>query len=245
VLQVRLSQSKVGPLVCPQPLTVDVDLVSLGPDVRLRSHTTDISVLGEVVVGGAYGVLAAAATDEPRTIVDLGSNTGLAARWLLERFPRARLVSVEPEEGNLAVLRHNLAPYEDRARVIGAAIGGHERRVALTTTSGEFGFTMSDIDSDDGAGNADVVVMESVLADLPWSIDLLKCDIEGAERELFESCADWLPRVRLASVECHGAFTQKDLVALMRANGVDAEILMSESTPQFGCETVVFRVPPS
>ena len=130
LMRVRLSQSKIGPLVCPRPIVVQVALRSLGPGVMLRSHTTDISVLGEILVSRNYEV-AAIAAGNAKTIVDLGANTGLAARWLLERFPQARIVCVEPESGNLAVLMHNLAPYGDRARVIGACVGGHERRVAL------------------------------------------------------------------------------------------------------------------
>src|SRR5687768_13323103 len=85
LMRVRLSQSRLGPLVCRRPTSMEIDLAHLGSRVRLRTHTTDIAVLGEVLVGGSYEPLAAAAAGPVATIVDLGANTGLAARWLLER----------------------------------------------------------------------------------------------------------------------------------------------------------------
>jgi FkbM family methyltransferase len=242
LLRVRLSRSKIGPLVCPRPITVDVDLTSLGESIRLRSHTTDISVLNEVVVWKSYETLVGALEGEPELILDLGANIGLASRWFLRLFPTARLISVEPDAGNLAVLRHNLAGYGDRSTVVGAAIGARSRRVALRRDRGEFGFAISELDAPDDDGDADVVTMASLVGEVPGTIDLLKCDIEGAERELFEDCSDWLPRVQLASVECHLPFGETNLLDLLRANGARADVIFSESTPQFGCESVVVRL---
>jgi FkbM family methyltransferase len=243
VMRVRLSQSKIGPLLCPRPITVDVSLRSLGPRVRLRSHTSDISVLGEIVVARNYETAASAALGA-RAIVDLGANTGLAARWFLERFPGARIVSVEPEAGNLAVLRHNLAPYGDRARIIAACVGGRERRVGIVGRSGdEFGFSMVEVD--DGSGDIEVITMSSVLDELRNDqIDLLKCDIEGAESELFEAAGSWLPQVRILAIECHGDFTVQRLTVLLARKGVVPRRLKFEPTPQFGCEQAVFALRP-
>lgn len=244
LLRVRLSQSKVGPLVCPRPITVDVDLLSLGRDVRLRSHTTDISVLGELLSGGAYRPVAMAVEGEPSVIVDLGANTGLAARWFLERFPATRVVCVEPDPGNVAMLRDNVAGYGGRATVIAAAVGGRARRAGLNSSRGEWGSKITEpVESTDDR-IVDVVTMETVLAAVPNTIDLLKCDIEGAEQELFESCASWIPRIRLAAVECHHPYRENDLLDTIRLNGAEVDVLVSESTPQFGCDSVVFRVRP-
>jgi FkbM family methyltransferase len=237
VMRVRLSQSKLGPLVCPRPIVVDVGLRSLGRDVRLRSHTTDISVLGEVVIGRSYEVAADAAGDA-QTVVDLGANIGLASRRLLERFPGARIVSVEPEPGNVAVLRHNLEAFADRASVIDACIAARARRVVLDRTTGrEDGYAMVDVAS---GADTDVVTMADVLTELGSDrIDLLKCDIEGAEAELFESSSEWISKVRILAVECHGAFTAERFLDALASNGVTARVIMLERTPQFGCDQVV------
>src|SRR5271170_6821259 len=72
LMRVRLSQSKIGPWVTPEPIVVDVDLDTLGSGVRLRSHTTDISVLAEIVLGDSIGRLPAGL--DARTVIDLGAN---------------------------------------------------------------------------------------------------------------------------------------------------------------------------
>ena len=209
----------------------------------LRSHTTDVSVLGEILVSGSYEEAVAELRSSPSRIVDLGANTGLAARWMLERFPDARVVSVEPESGNVDTLRHNLEGYGERARVIPACIGARERRVALDRSRGEFGFAMRELDDPLAPGETTVVTMDAVFAALGADdVDFLKCDVEGAERELFESNADWVRRVELMSVECHAPFTPEELVDLLEHRGAKVDLVRRETTPEFGCETVTIRL---
>jgi hypothetical protein len=53
------------------------------------------------------------------------------------------------------------------------------------------------------------------------SIDLLKLDIEGAEKELFENhaCSGWLARTRAVIVELHDRFKPGCTAAVERAVG--------------------------
>jgi len=160
IMRVRLSQSKVGRWVTPESIVVNVDLQSLGPSVRLRSHTTDISVLGEVVGGDSLGHLPADLDAE--TVVDLGANIGLSYRLLRARYPAARFVCVEPDPGNLEVLRANVRAVDSACEIVGACIGGHARRVKLTMVDGEWGFRMRDV-SDAEDADTDVLTMEQLI----------------------------------------------------------------------------------
>src|SRR6266576_607241 len=94
--------------------------------VWIRTHTTDASVLSEVLAG-SYQTLGGS-LESVRTIVDLGANVGYASRWLLRKFPQARLVAVEPSPDNAAILHRNLA---GAASIIEACIGGSERTVGM------------------------------------------------------------------------------------------------------------------
>ena len=51
-------------------------------------------------------------------------------------------------------------------------------------------------------------------------IDLLKCDIEGAERELFEHSAPWLHRVRNLVVELHAPYAHDEFMRSVHGTGV-------------------------
>jgi FkbM family methyltransferase len=239
VMRVRLSQSKVGGLVTPRPIEVDVDLVTLGPSVRLRSHTTDISVLAELLVGDSYEPLPP--DSEVATVFDLGANIGLSCRWLRGRYPRARFVCVEPDSGNLEILRANLRPFEDSSEVVAACVGGRERRVTLATSEGEWAFRMTDAENGDGAQDqVGVVTMERLLSRTGVDhIDVLKCDIEGAEAELFADCRGWIGRVDAMSVECHNdVMPTEALLETLAANGARFAVRHVERNPGMGFDIV-------
>lgn len=241
VLRVRLSSSKVGPLVCRRPIVVRVALRSMGRDVVLRSHATDISVLMELLLAGTYREAARLLPREPSVIVDLGANTGLAARWLAHRFPSARLVCVEPEPGNLSVLDANLEHLPNRTTVLRACVGSERRKVWLVTSNGSFAFRMTDEESP--GEQVDVITMLDVLEVVGTArVNLLKCDIEGAEREVFATCVEWISRVDNAVVECHDPYTGKLLAADIAEGGARADVVDLIETPEFGCEVLTCKV---
>jgi FkbM family methyltransferase len=202
LMRLRLSRGGFGRLFAP--FTAGVTLNGLG-SVRLRSHTSDIAVLAELLLGGEFDALP---RRDARVIVDLGANTGLAYCWLRHRYPRARFVCVEPAPGNLEILRANAGADCD---VVAACVGARERQVALVTPDGDWSHQMVDNER----GNVDVVTMPQLidLFDLE-RIDVLKCDIEGAEAELFADCSAWINRVDTMIIETHEpAITAGQLIA--------------------------------
>lgn len=234
LLQVRLSLSLVGRWACPSPVDRLVALRSLGGAVLLRSHTSDISVLNELIVSDGYAV-PASLVPVPETVLDLGANTGLAARWFLHCWPGARLVAVEPEAANVVALRHNLAHRD--AVVLAVAVGGHARTAALHTDTGAFGFSL--VEAREGLVAVPVVTMETVLERGGIDrIDLLKADIEGAERELFADCSGWIHRVQALIVECHAGYSAAELLEDCRRGGADFELVDLDSKPEWGFEVV-------
>jgi len=234
VMRVRLSQSRAGPLVCPKPIVVRVNLRTMGSGIWLRSHTTDISVRKELIVGGGYEPLVGDA--DTTVVVDLGANTGLSARWLATRFPHARLVCVEPDPGNAELLRRNVAALD--ALVVRACVGGHARTVALDDHNGEWGYRMVD----SPAGDVPVVTMPMLLEQAGIDrIDVLKCDIEGAEAELFATCAPWIACVRRMIVETHlDVISTADFLRLLPAA---TEVVHSDENPHLGFDVLTLRLP--
>lgn len=239
-MQVRLSQSKVGGVVAPEPVDTLVDLRGLGGVVRLRSHTTDISVLGELIVGMSYEPLAREIDSPTGTIVDLGANTGLAARWITHVSRPQKLVCVEPDPGNADVLATNLSHAGLDAAIYRACIGGRARRVRLTTQAGEFAYRMED--ATNNTGTVDVLTMDTIIEreDIQ-RIDVLKCDIEGAEWELFDDCRSWIGLVELAVVECHDGRRASELQEILHRNGVDFDIVNLVVEPNWNTEVVTLR----
>ena len=56
-------------------------------------------------------------------------------------------------------------------------------------------------------------------AGVSGEIDLVKCDIEGAEAEVLARCADWITRVRALVIELHAPYTEELLRRDLAANG--------------------------
>jgi len=235
LMRCRLSLSKVGPLVCRRPRTEQVSLRSLGGPVAIRSHTSDISVLNELVVWQGY-CEPAELLEAPRSIVDLGANTGLAARWFQARWPGARVVAVEPESGNIEVLRRNLASTD--TRVVPFAVGGARRTAALYTENGEFAYTLCGTPTGETSMVQVVTLPEALEADEAADIGLLKVDIEGSERELFADCHGWITSVHQLIVECHQGYTAADLLSDCRRGGAEFRAVHVDSKPEWGYEVV-------
>jgi len=170
----------------------------------------------------------------PRWIVDLGSNIGLTLRLWWQHYPDARILAVEPDPDNMRVLRLNVPESGcDQVILEQACVLGHVRPIQLQDgAGGEWAYSVKDVvsDSSDAPGMVEAFTMPELLQrHCPDAmIDLLKCDIEGAEAELFRNCGSWLGKVRFAQVELHGSYRLKDFERDVRESCIPIEILWRE-----------------
>jgi FkbM family methyltransferase len=163
--------------------------------VRFRPNTTDFWTFNEVLVDGLYaGILAAAPI---RTVIDLGANIGFASLYLRAHAPEARILAVEPDAANVALLEHNLP---DATILQGAFwyVDGPVPFEAATPTTGAVAESATSV-------TVPGYTMASIVDRSGFDIvDVLKVDIEGAERHLFAGDNSWLDRVRGLVLEFHG-----------------------------------------
>lgn len=212
----------------------------------VRLGTTDFIVVDEVFMNGEYAQLLASDLGEIKQVLDLGANVGFSIRLWQERFRDARIVAVEPDPGNVEVCRRNVAagPAPNLVTVIQACVAGTARHVALDRSRGEYAFSMTDLASDgnqQGDAIVEAVTVPQVLRDgsVLGPIDLLKCDIEGAEKEVFAQCRDWIGRVNYMVVELHQPYQPEQFFADLTTNGADFEVL--SRTDKGGPTVLVLR----
>jgi FkbM family methyltransferase len=209
-------------------------------EVSLRLGSSDIPTFEQIFVRREYDSPALPA--DAGTVVDLGANIGLATVFFALRYPRARLLAVEPEPGNFAVLRANTAALGTRASARHVAAWNETGEVHLKRTNergetyGAWGVQVSA--RPHGADAAVPCETVGTLLDRAGfaRADILKIDIEGAELELFATgAAAWLPRVGLIVIETHDRFRPGSDAA------VRAALLPGfEELPPHG-ENLVFR----
>jgi FkbM family methyltransferase len=169
--------------------------------VRIRIKTTDEEVYRETLLRGQYGF---DLPFDPETIIDAGANIGTSSIYFAQRYPRARIIALEPEPSNFALLCRNVEPYPTITPVP-AALWNHGGEISLghpnpgASAQEKWAFT-----THEGPGDrVRAVTLRALMREMDIrSVDVLKVDIEGAEKEVFEAC-DWMDAVRCIMIELH------------------------------------------
>ncbi len=147
---------------------------------------------------------------EVETIIDLGSNIGLSALYFSKFFEHAQIYCVEPSIGNGVMLKQNLTKNLVKFVLMNNAIWSNNEMLHLTNNFRD-GKDWSLFTQPIVNGKNEVIVqgitLDSLLkANNIKKIDLLKVDIEGAEKELFV-CYDGIDSIlkvtKVVVIEIH------------------------------------------
>ena len=138
-------------------------------------------------------------------ILDAGANVGYSAIYFARHYPQAEIVAVEPEADNYAMLKKNTAPYLNIHAVQGAVWKDAGGVRISNPTSAPWSFQVESRLNNSGALVPSFRI-EDLMKKFDWAdIDLLKMDVEGAEREIFTTGTPWLARTKTLIIEVHDA----------------------------------------
>lgn len=170
----------------------------------VREGTSDETVETDVF-RPHYGALDFDSPERIDTIIDAGANIGLRSIWFAVRYPRATILAVEPEDGNFRLLQKNTAAYPN-IRCIQAGLWRRDGFLRITNPEGPaWSFTVEEIPEAE-ASDRDLraVTITSLMREYGFErIGILKIDIEGSEKEVFENSGSWIDRVDFLMVELH------------------------------------------
>jgi FkbM family methyltransferase len=196
--------------------------------IYLRLGTTDFWVLEEIFGEHEYGMVPNDIVPPSGLVIDLGANIGLSVRCWLARWPACRIVAVEPHPGNaelcLLNIQGNFPP--EACQVVEACVTSSRGSVTIATTDGDWAHKL--LPGTDTQGiKVKAVTMLDVMAGLRGDgvVHLLKCDIEGAEAEVFASCESWIQRIQCMVVEIHPPYSLDLLAADIKRAGGEFEVL--------------------
>jgi FkbM family methyltransferase len=195
-----------------------VVLPTLHHPIYVRPGTTDASEVVNNCIRQAYGVLF---PPEPiRLIVDAGASIGDTTAWYLSKFPSATVIALEPAPDNYALLLKNCGPYGPRALPLNVALWPRSAKLAFCRSALADAHSVRDATSQRGATCEAVPVSALLRLVNADTIDIFKCDIEGAEIGVFsDQCDDWLPRVRSILIEVHSADAYVTVLAACSRHG--------------------------
>jgi FkbM family methyltransferase len=167
----------------------------------LRNGTTDFIAFHQVFLAASYH---SPEPISPRFILDLGANIGCASVYFAQRYPEARILAVELEASNFAMLSRNAAPYPN-IECLHAAAWHSDTQVALANPSAPNShFQASEAFGETAAGIPAYSIPTLLARDGRSSVDILKIDIEGAELDLLTHQPQaWLDRTSVLMIELH------------------------------------------
>ena len=166
----------------------------------IRKSTSDWKAFKQVFIAKEYDFPIKA---EPQLIIDGGANVGYASLFFANKFPRAEIIAIEPEESNFAILKRNTVKHK-QITAIKAGLWHKKAYLKIADTGlGKWGFMVEET----GPDNYDIqaITIDEILRQSgKKEIDILKLDIEGAEKELFsENYESWLGKVKVLIIELH------------------------------------------
>ena len=226
--RLRLEITNLGKKLLPaRQRPVALHLPSYHHPIYVRPATSDIVLIQHLFMDEEYGTVKGWRLPADAVVVDLGGNVGYATRYFSRLYPQMRAVAIEPDAGNAAALENNCAPLIDQGRlkVVQAFISAQDGQAGIDRSVAEMGFHKAAPGEAAGGEMIPCISMSSLLtAHGIERIDLLKCDIEGGEAELFADCRGWISKVRHLVVETHPPYSPDDLYNDLRKGGWTFEI---------------------
>jgi len=195
-----------------QPV-IEIRLPEYKAPLFVRRFESDMNVFSQVFYEHELESFLPA---NPELIIDAGANVGYTTAFYAHRFPETLIVAVEPDARNFEMLVRNCADFSN-VRCLHAALW-HQEAVARVANpdAPSWSFQVEECSPGEGV-TIPARSIEGILAESGRTrINLLKLDIEGAERELFSKNAErWLPNVDAIALEIHGSDTEQIILSAM------------------------------
>lgn len=178
-----------------------VHVPGLPHPVTLRARTSDIEAFSQIFGIAELDVPSLPA--EAGFIIDAGANIGLSSLFFAARYPAARILAIEIDKANIAVLRSNTAAYPN-ITVIEKGLWHRNATLHIRNPQAEpWAYQVEETAADDPGGFPAIGIQALMDQQGMARIDILKMDIEGAEREVFSDNTDWLARTGSLMIELH------------------------------------------
>jgi len=178
--------------------TITFKIPELEHTIHLRRRSTDFLVFEEIFIDEIYKL---PPTSNAKYIIDAGANIGLAALYFQRCFPGAQIISIEPVTENFHLLKLNTSGYKNITCYHNGLWDKKSNLKITNTTEGNWAFMVEETDED---GDICAISINDILKASPTDkIDVLKMDIEGSEKEVFESCTEWIKKTGRIIVEVH------------------------------------------
>ncbi len=181
----------------------------------LRERGTDMGVFQQVLIEEEYKI---PVKQDAKTIIDGGANIGMTSIYLANKYPDAQIISIEAGADNFEILKQNVAAYKNITPIYGAVWGRETNLKFVDTGRGSNLYQVHESD-EVSEGSLKAYTVEGIRTQMGWdTIDILKLDVEGAEKSIFETKPEeWITKTKLIMVETHDRYIKDSAKSIWKA----------------------------
>ena len=185
----------------PVEKTLDIRIGEFS--LKIRSNYSDSKVALSSLGSREYEITSC---ENPKVYFDAGANIGTSSMYFASNFKNAQIIAIEPEISNFNLPVENTRRYKNITTInVGIWSENCEREIKNRST-GAWGYTIVEDACQPCATMHSIkcVTIDSLMDELNIdSVDILKIDIEGAEKEVLTDPSKWIDRVQIMIIELH------------------------------------------
>ena len=139
-------------------------------------------------------------------IVDCGSNIGCSTNFFLRNYENSKVISIEPDKESFELLNKNIFDLQ-RVELINSAISNKAINFKLIDDSNNSNdYRGKNVLETSNINSMKAITVNQILSSkknknfYPY---LIKIDIEGHEKQLFENNTEWIDQFKIIIVEIH------------------------------------------
>lgn len=181
--------------------TQKLNLPGLKFTISMRSQQADKISFREIFFKKEYDIELPSSI-VPEVIVDGGANIGFTSVFFANKYPKAKIFTIEPDEANFEYVVKNTKQYPQITPVKSALWHIEELIQLVDNGYGNRGFM---IEKNEAGKSLQAISIHGLMRTYQLThIDILKLDIEGSEKEVFsEGYETWLPHTKCLIIELH------------------------------------------
>jgi FkbM family methyltransferase len=180
--------------------TESISLPGIKHPIRMRPTNTDKITFKEIFIKKEYDISVPASIDV-KFIIDAGANIGFTSVFLANRYPSAQIISIEPDDENFTYLQENVKHYPNITPLKSALWHQKDKINIVDKGYGKRGLM---IEKNEGSHVLHATSINDLLVEYKFhSLDILKMDIEGSEKEVFSENYEWLSNTKCLVIELH------------------------------------------
>lgn len=195
----------------------------LGATIRLRKRpSSDLNVFAQIYLYNEYQPLVAAfkqhfPNDKKLNVIDAGSNIGLTSVYLSKHFPGSNFIAIEPDASNFDSVSFNLkANGIENAKKIKGGLWSSITNLKIVNDFRDQKDWSIRVEETNEEGDLNAFSVNHLMEENQFdTIDILKIDIEGSEKEVFTGVnadVSFLAKTKCIAIEIHDEFDCREAI---------------------------------